>query len=230
MHQHRNNFVQHTLYEVIRDVSQLTIAEAACLAALPKDPPKYQPINHPEANKSRREYILYQMYDNGAISTDEYENALKEDIKFVGYNKVDENGNKKTNVTSYFFDAAVKQVTQEFMELYGIDDYNTALNKLKSGGYKIYTTMNPDIQSQLEAKYNDPATFSDNKAIKQALIEKYINPSEYPGSQLKDPPQSASIIMDYSGNILGVITSYSIHYTKLYDLLHYTLCKRAYSL
>lgn len=167
-----------------KDISEVTIAEAACLAALPKDPPKYQPINHPEANKARREYVLYQMYNNGAISTDEYESALKEDIKFVGYNKLDDEGNVTTHVTSYFTDAVIEQAIHDFMELYGLS-YENAETKLKSGGYKIYSTVDTEIQSQLEAKYEDPLTFS--------------------SEVLENPPQSASIIMDYSGNVLGVV-------------------------
>jgi len=191
-------------YYFNKDVSELTITEAACLASIPKDPNKYHPINHPEANKTRRAYVLFQMYDNGVISTEEYETALAEEIKFADKSQTDENGNQVSGVTSYFIDATFEQVVADFMVKYGIDK-EAAVKKIKSGGYKIYTTVDLDIQAQLEAKYNDPKTFSDNESIQNALTEKYMNPTAFPNSELEKPPQSSFITMDYNGNVLGVV-------------------------
>lgn len=165
--------------------SELTLAEAAGIASMNKDPTYYDPFKNPENNKSRRAYILFQMYDNGVISTDEYNQALNEQLNFIGYNKPVNEDIKSSSVTSYFEDAAIEQAITTFMDIYGIDR-KAAEQKLKSGGYKVYTTVNLSIQAQLEAKYNDLATFSSNESL-----EKH--------------PQSAAIIMDYQGNILGVV-------------------------
>ena len=71
-----------------KDVSELDVAEAACLAAIPKSPNKYNPfasyedeatgqmVNTGKAdNRKRQQYVLWQMYDNGAITYDEYQQA-----------------------------------------------------------------------------------------------------------------------------------------------------------
>ena len=70
------------------------------------------------------------------------------------------------------------------MNYYGID-WDEAYQKLRRGGYKIYTCVDLDIQKELEAKYLDLKTFSED------------------GNE--DVPQSAFICMDYNGRILGVV-------------------------
>ncbi len=171
-------------YYFDKNVSELTIAEGACLAAIPQSPNKYNPIKNPDANKLRREYVLGKMYENGSISTDEYKAAMKEELKFVGSEKTSEDKTTDTGVTSYFIDATIKQVIADFSEKYGISS-EEAEERLKSGGYKIYTTEDISIQDTLEKEYKDPTTFS-AKAV-------------------KNPPQSSCIIMDYNGNVLGVV-------------------------
>ena len=79
-----------------KDVSELDVAEAACLAAIPKSPNKYNPfasyedeatgqmVNTGKAdNRKRQQYVLWQMYDNGAITYDEYQQALNETLIFT---------------------------------------------------------------------------------------------------------------------------------------------------
>lgn len=172
-----------------KDVSQLSAAEAASIVAITKTPKYNNPIDYPENNKKRQEYILGQMYKYGALSTEEYEAAKKEELHFVGYNKIEENkdnvaATKNNNVSSYFVDAALNQAIDIFMSKYGIDR-DAALRKIRSGGYEIYTTENIDIQSTIENKFKDPKTFS---AYKQ-----------------DNPVDAAFIAMDYKGNVVGVV-------------------------
>ncbi|MFA5658156.1 MAG: transglycosylase domain-containing protein [Oscillospiraceae bacterium] len=168
-----------------KSISELTLAEAASIASLNKDPTKYDPIKHPETNKARQEYILFQIYDNGIISTDEYEAALAEKLNFVGYNKPDDGTSYNSAVTSYFVDTAIEEAKLVLMDLYGIDKDEAEL-RLKSGGYKIYTTVDLEMQAELEAKYSDMSTFTSN-----------TEPEKH--------PQSAAIIMNYQGNVLAVV-------------------------
>lgn len=56
--------------------AELTIAEAALLAGLPKAPTTYLPIKHPERAEQRRAYVLRRMLDDGYIDGTEYEEAL----------------------------------------------------------------------------------------------------------------------------------------------------------
>ena len=75
-----------------KDVSELTIAESACLAAIPKSPETLNPFagvdkngkTGAQRNEDRyKKYILKNMYDNGVISTTEYHEALNEKLIFT---------------------------------------------------------------------------------------------------------------------------------------------------
>lgn len=183
-------------YYFNKDVSQLTLAEAVCIAAITKSPVANDPIDYPEKNRTRMEYILNEMLANGAISTEEYNAALAQELVLIGsmiYTETEDgavNSEKVSAydnfdyVSSYYVDAAIYQAVEIFMDYYGIS-WDEAYQKLKSGGYEVYTCADLDIQKQLEEKYLDYYTFSE--------------------SGTEEIPQSAFICMDYNGRILGVV-------------------------
>jgi penicillin-binding protein 1A len=63
-----------------KDLKDLTLAQAAMLAGLPKAPSAYNPIVNPKRAKIRQEYILKRMLDLGYITQVQYDEAVKEDI------------------------------------------------------------------------------------------------------------------------------------------------------
>ena len=183
-------------YYFNKDVSELSIGEAACIAAITKSPVGNDPIKRPESNYERRMYILDKMLENGAISSQEYAYAKDEEMHLVGsmmYTKTEgENLNIEMlsaydnfeDVGSYYLDAVVYQCIDIFMDKYGIS-WNEAYQKLRSGGYEIYTCVDLDIQKNLEKKFLDWYTFSED------------------GNH--EVPQAAFIVMDYSGRVLAVV-------------------------
>ena len=167
-------------YYFDKSVSELTLAECACLASITKAPSTYSPQANPEKNRKRTKDVLWEMYDQGYITQTEYDNALKEEIKVVGT----KDALNETEVNSYFVDAIVRQVTKDLAEKYGYDEKHAA-NNFYTGGYKIYTTMDPKIQEAVETVFNN--------AEKYGLKGKN-------GEQL----QGAITIMDYNGHVLGM--------------------------
>lgn len=181
-----------------KDVSELTIAEGACLAAIPKSPEVMNPFakgmtdketgefkTGKELNLERQKTVLWLMYKNACISQKQYDEALAEEIKFVDVNAKDkdkeDNGN---DIQSWFVDMVIYDVISDFQDLYGIEQ-DEASDMLYNGGYEIYTTVDIEMQEAVEAKYRDYRTFSENV--------------------LSDPPESAFICMDYTGNIKAVV-------------------------
>ena len=78
-----------------KNVEDLSVPEAAVLAAIPKSPEHYGPFveyyddqnrlvtDGRANNKSRKEYVLYKLYDNGAITYDEYQKYLNVDLVYT---------------------------------------------------------------------------------------------------------------------------------------------------
>jgi penicillin-binding protein 1A len=63
-----------------RDLKDISLAQAAMLAGLPKAPSAYNPVVNPKRAKIRQEYILKRMLDLRYITQDQYDQAVKEDI------------------------------------------------------------------------------------------------------------------------------------------------------
>lgn len=63
-----------------KNVSELTLSEAAVLAATTKSPTAYNPISHPKDNADRRALVLQNMLDQGYISQKKYEEAIEDDV------------------------------------------------------------------------------------------------------------------------------------------------------
>lgn len=183
-------------YYFNKDVSELTIGEAACIAAINKSPSYNDPIDHPDSNYERRKYILETMLENGAISSEEYNTALNEEMHLIGsmvYTKSESDSidtaavsayDNFENVSSYYVDAVINQCVSIFMDKYGLT-WQEAYQKFRSGGYKVYTCVDLDIQKKLEEKYLDYHNLFDDDGDEEL--------------------QSAFICMDYYGRVLGVI-------------------------
>ena len=66
-----------------KSVRELSVAEAAVLAALPKAPTTYDPRRYPDAARRRRDLVLRVMADAGVITRDELRKALREKLRLV---------------------------------------------------------------------------------------------------------------------------------------------------
>ncbi len=64
-----------------KKLNEITIAEAAMLAGLPKAPSANNPVVNPKRAKARQQYILQRMHDLGYITTAQYQNARDEQLK-----------------------------------------------------------------------------------------------------------------------------------------------------
>lgn len=114
-----------------KPVSQLSVEEGALLAALPKGPNYYDPSDHPERAKERRNIVLNRMHDTGMISA---EDAVK--LKRKGINLNLGNPDKKPYLASYL-DMVVKEAKEE----YGLSN-----DELYEGGYQIVVGVDEGVQ------------------------------------------------------------------------------------
>lgn len=157
-----------------KDVSELSIAEAASLVAIPKSPNTLNPFaepskDYPEAgvvgNKKRQKIVLSQMLKNAAISSEEYDAAMAEELKFRDPASpiVTPSGTTiESNGQSWFIDTAINDVATDLQLLLGLDSHSAAIDHIYSHGYKIYTTVDLEMQAAVEAKYMD---YKDRKSV-----------------------------------------------------------------
>jgi len=114
-----------------KSVHELTLAEMAYLAALPKAPNNYHPFRREEQAVARRNWVLDRMVDNGFITEDEGEEAKAEPL-VVNPRVV----SPDTLAAGYF----VEEVRREITNFYGPE-------KLYDGGLSVRSTLDPRMQA-----------------------------------------------------------------------------------
>ena len=128
-----------------KDVSELTLWECASIASITKNPTNYNPYTNPENLINRRNFLLYNMWQQGVISEEDYRNAAAQPLVLAET----DNTKKSSSTTSYFTDALFNEVVKDIMAKEGVDE-STAQSMLYTGGYTIEATVNPKIQTAME--------------------------------------------------------------------------------
>jgi penicillin-binding protein 1B len=111
-----------------KDVSKLTLPEAATLAGLIQQPSFTNPFRWPERARLRRNVVLKMMHENDYISQEEYEQAAATPVALV-------KGNSESAEAPYFVDLVNDTLLDKF------PDYN-----FQSSTYRVYTTLDPNLQ------------------------------------------------------------------------------------
>lgn len=167
-----------------KEAGELTLRECASLAATIQSPSVINPLDGPERNEERTETCLSIMLEEGYITQEEYDDAMDEELKVVG--SLDNDSPKdeqESNVNSYFIDTLIDDIIDDLMAEYDYT-YAQAENKIYTGGLRIYSTLNPMVQSALE--------------------ETYENQENFPYTEDGGYAQSAQTIMDYNGHIVAI--------------------------
>ncbi len=173
-----------------KELGELTVTECAALAAIVKNPSRYEPARHVEENKEQRGDVLYTMWLYGAITEGEYQKALGEELNIVlgdeDFGDDVETPGEEYEVYSWYTEALIDEVRDALMEKY---DYSatTASLVIFQNGLQIYSVMDPEVQDTLEeVYYNDDIYFPTSIAAVQ--------------------PESAMVIVNpYNGDVLGLI-------------------------
>ncbi|MDR6660923.1 penicillin-binding protein 1A [Tardiphaga robiniae] len=113
-----------------KSVNELTVSEAAYLAALPKAPSSLHPIKNRDRAIERRNYVVDRLLENGWIKQADADKARKETLSVTG-----RNSSGHIFAGEYF----AEEVRRDILERYGE-------KKLYEGGLSVRTTLDPKLQ------------------------------------------------------------------------------------
>jgi len=111
-----------------KPAKQLTLAEAALLAGLPKAPGLYSPISHPDRALKRRNLVINAMLEDGKVTAKQANEARNEPIQL--------NVQKDPNSVAPYF---VEEIRRYLENKYGAD-------QVHQSGLRVYTTLDMDLQ------------------------------------------------------------------------------------
>lgn len=174
-----------------KDIDDLTIAEIAMLAALPKAPSIIDPTKNPARAIDRRNWVLERMLANELITQEQYETARQEDLIL----------RKKDRTTvSYAFLEHVKLKMQE----YGFTE-----EEVQRGGYQVYTTMKKSWQNISQKAMNEGLIRYDRRHGYRGPIAR-IDINDSGEEALNNILRSASNIDELTGESSGIAQSASM--------------------
>lgn len=148
------------------DVSHLSLSQMIYLCAIPNNPTLYNPLTHADKTQARRDRILKSMLEDQVISESSYQTAVAEQIKTTEPEEI-----KNNYAETYTYYCATRALMElegfEFQTVFSDDEektaydreyqslYDTCNKKLFTGGYRIYTSLDLDAQSQLQASVDE---------------------------------------------------------------------------
>ncbi|WP_010099503.1 transglycosylase domain-containing protein [Ornithinibacillus scapharcae] len=137
--------------------SELTLAEAAMLAGIPKGPTYYSPLNDPERATNRQKQILSVMLDKEAISEEDYYLASREQLTYT-----DPKERKQLTIGPYFQDTVLTEAANRL---------NIDQESVRSGGYQIYTTLDITMQKELEESVAETVADSSEMEVGAVAVD-----------------------------------------------------------
>jgi penicillin-binding protein 1A len=164
-----------------KPLDQLTIAEAAFLAALPKAPNNYNPVHHAQAAKARRDWVLDGMAEKGWIAASAAAQAKTQPLDAAPRNLAPE------PVDAGYF---IEEVRRQLIERYGE-------KRVYEGGLTVRTSYVPVYQAMAEKAYHNglieydrrhgwrgPLAHLSNVAVAQNALYQTPDPTAVPGWRL----------------------------------------------
>ena len=134
----------------------LNVAEASMLAGIPQSPSNYSPLRNIKLAKKRQKQVLDSMYKNNVINDKERDTAYNMELNYVGKS----NQSNLENVL-YFRDAVLNE----------LNNIGTIPNSLiKTGGLKIYTTLDEKAQEALEKAVSNNMKNDDDMQVSGMMM------------------------------------------------------------
>ena len=151
-----------------KDASDLESYEAAVLVGISNSPTAYNPVRNPEASLKKRNDVLHSMLEVGYLSEDAYESAISQPLSIV---QEEGEGSNENYMSSYAIHCAALALMKldnfEFQYIFkDKSDYDTYMENyqatytekaddIRAGGYRIYTTLDQDLQTALQTQLDN---------------------------------------------------------------------------
>ncbi|WP_230913151.1 transglycosylase domain-containing protein [Agrilactobacillus fermenti] len=192
-------------YYFSKNQKELTLPELALLIGLPNNQVLYDPLVHPQAAKQRRDTVLMVLHQQKLITTKQFNQALKTPLSLKIHDFTYDNDIS----SNYALSAAINNTVEEVMRAHGFvfkysfandaaqkrydESYNQAYKtyqgQILNGGYTIKTTIDQNLQNQVQQQVQKTFTGYNTRSADGKL----------------QPQVSSTVVDNKTGNVLAVI-------------------------
>ena len=150
-----------------KEINELSLAEQVFIAAIPNSPTRYNPLTNYDNTMTRRNLILEKLLENNKISQEDYDTAVNTQIVLAQQPEVSKNNSVETYARHCAIEGMMQANGFVFRTDFSSDDdynkykdlyeqsYTLFQQKLLSGGYKVYTSIDMDLQQKLQDAIDD---------------------------------------------------------------------------
>ncbi|MDD4797488.1 MAG: transglycosylase domain-containing protein, partial [Eubacteriales bacterium] len=191
-----------------KGLSELSLRECAMLAGLTQSPYTYDPRantysrNRMDLTDRRTDTVLMRMYECGYIGKDEYQAALEADVSIVQRSEY-----KAMYDMPYFVEYVIQDVVQRFLQQRELEDTaanrQSIHNELRTGGYHIYTTVDPTVQKAVE---DTLYTWTKYPSMRYSQDKYTVDSTSGSSFTRIEQPQAAAVVYDYhTGQLKAIV-------------------------
>ncbi len=193
-----------------KNLSDLSLRECAMLARIIKNPFRYNPRKNyydratPNVSEEGAEYVLGLMLDQERITQAEYDTAMGQTLTVL---QESSSSSTKMYDNAYYVEYAIYDVVTKMLRVEGLED--TAINrsrmeqKLRTGGYSIYTSLDPDVQNAAQTVVSKYDKYPKMRYSSDSTYRQSIGNGEYLETI---EPQAAVAIVDWrTGELAAII-------------------------
>ena len=148
------------------NAEELTLPQAAALAGIVQLPTKWDPLDNPEGTVSRRNVVLSRMLGTGAITQQQYDEAVASELALVP--KETQRGCITSGQLAYFCDYVQALVLTD--PAYG-ETPEARENFLNRGGLRIETTIRPDLQARAWEAVRSQVPETDRAGVAMSVVQ-----------------------------------------------------------
>lgn len=187
-----------------KSTNELAVTESALLAGIPRLPNYYSPYSNFESARQRQQMVLHKMVELQFICEEEMEEILAEEITLAGFPTRD-------YPFPYFMDYMLHhELVPILAEKPQFEGRGEAYDAVYTGGLKIYTTLDPNVQASAEEVINEDAYYAQNMRVDMQKLINLGGGEGYPDTVLKEDgvlqPQASFVIAEPStGELLGLV-------------------------
>ncbi len=175
-----------------KDIKNLTLPESALLAGIIQRPSYLSPYRHPERALERRNLVLDSMVETGAITREQADRAKATPLKLAA-------PNVEASDAPYFVDLVKDQLTNQFNE-----------SELNEQAYRVYTTVDPDLQRAAAEAIDEGMKIVDQQVIKRRTHKTKTGTGKNAKTETSvesgPMPQVALVAIDpHTGEVLALV-------------------------
>jgi penicillin-binding protein 1B len=194
-----NGFAEASRAYFNKDLKDITLPEAALLAGLIQAPSYLSPYRHPERAMERRNLVLDSMVETGAIKRAEAEKAKATPLKLAP-------PNVEASDAPYFVDLVRDTLIGKFNE-----------RELNEQSYRIYTTLDPDLQRAAAQAVETGIKLVDEQVTKMRTKRIRVGKNKFE-TQVQPGPQAqvALVALDpHTGEVLALVGGRNYGFSQL---------------